>query len=93
MKIKKNGQIITLTESDLNRIVKQVKLSEQSSIVAPKSNLPECLGKCAGIKKSLSKGETPSSGDIINCLFSVSDIETLNCIKEELKKRNIPVAY
>ena len=37
MKIKKNGQVIRLTESDLKRIVKRV-LSEQGPTPAPKPN-------------------------------------------------------
>jgi hypothetical protein len=47
MRIKKNGQIITLTESDLKRIVKKVQLSEQ---VMPQEDkdLQACVRKIVG---------------------------------------------
>jgi hypothetical protein len=49
MKIKKNGKVITLTESDLNRIVKRVLIEQEDTT----SDLEKCLsqkgfGKNAG---------------------------------------------
>jgi hypothetical protein len=51
MKIKKNGQIFTLTESDLKRIFNKVKLNEQE-FIEPKQNkeLNACVRNVVGEK-------------------------------------------
>ena len=59
MKIKKNGKVITLSESDLKRIV-GVVLKEEND---PKKDLEQCC-KDAGIKPPMSC----VSGDAAKCM-------------------------
>jgi hypothetical protein len=91
MKIRKNGKTITLSESDMKRIVK--KLLRESD---PKNDLIDCCDK-AGIKPPMSC----VSGDHAKCLEEVGKIiikdpvgegmkaiAALNCLKD---KANSPV--
>ncbi len=92
MKIKKNGKVITLTESDLKRIV-GVVLREEND---PKKDLEQCC-KDAGITPP-----TPCvKGDVENCMKELGDkiisdplgmgmkaLTALNCLKD---KTNSPV--
>lgn len=92
MKIRKNGQTITLSESDMKRIVKKL-LREEAD---PKEDLVVCC-KTAGIKPPTSC----LSGDYAKCLEEVGKvimtdpigegmkaIAALNCLKE---KSNSPI--
>ena len=76
MKIKKDGKVITLSESDLRRIVKRV-LNEQTGI--PTKCL-DCVTKALGekytkkatkIAEMLMKMETPELSDIVELLDGV----------------------
>ena len=92
MKIRKNGQTINLSESDMKRILKKL-LREGTD---PKENLIECC-KTAGIKPPTSC----LSGDYAKCIEEVSKvimgdpigegmkaIAALNCLKD---KSNSPI--
>ncbi len=94
MKIKKNGKIITLSESDLKRIVGVVLKEENEN--DPKEDLAKCC-KDAGIKPPMSC----VSGDVEKCMeelgkMVMSDpigvgmkaVTALNCLKD---KTNSPV--
>lgn len=94
MKIKKNGKIITLTESDLKRIVGVVLREEAES--DPKDDLAKCC-KDAGIKPPTSCVE----GDAAKCMKELGDmiisdplgmgmkaVTALNCLKD---KTNSPI--
>jgi len=88
MKIKKNGKIITLSESDLKRIVKRVLREEDAD---PKEDLIKCCSE-AGIKPP----QSCVSGDHKKCIEEVGKmvindplgtgmkaINALNCLKEK----------
>lgn len=92
MKIKKNGKVITLSESDLKRIV-GVVLREEND---PKKDLEQCC-KDAGIKAPRSC----VSGDATECMeelgkmvmsdpmgMGMKAVTALNCLKD---KTNSPV--
>ena len=92
MKIRKNGKVITLTESDLKRIVRTV-INENAD---PKEDLVKCCEN-AGIKPPMDC----VSGDVQKCITAVSEmvmkdpigvgtkaITALNCLKD---KANSPV--
>lgn len=76
MKIRKNGQTITLSESDMKRIVKKLLREE----VDPKENLINCC-KTAGIKPPTSC----LSGDYSKCLEEVSKVIMTDPIGEGMK--------
>ena len=92
MKIKKNGKVITLTESDLKRIVGVVLREENDQ----KKDLEQCC-KDAGIKAPMSC----VSGDAAKCMeelgkmvmsdpmgMGMKAVTALNCLKD---KTNSPV--
>lgn len=92
MKIKKNGKVITLSESDLKRIV-GVVLKEEND---PKKDLEQCC-KDAGIKAPTSC----VAGDVEKCMEELGKmimndpigagmkaVTALNCLKD---KTNSPV--
>ena len=92
MKIRKNGQTINLSESDMKRIVKKL-LREGTD---PKENLIECC-KTAGINAP----NSCTTGDFTNCIKEVGEmilkdpmgegmkaIAALNCLKN---KSNSPI--
>ena len=96
MKIKKNGKIITLTESDLKRIVGVVLREEAES--DPKDDLAKCC-KDAGIKPPMAC----VSGDAANCVeelakmvasdplgMGMKAVTALNCLKDS---GNMPIEY
>lgn len=87
MRIKKNGKTITLSESDMKRIVNKL-LKEESD---PKEDLVKCC-KDAGIKVPMSC----TSGVFAECIKEVGEIilkdpvgegmkaiAALNCLKDE----------
>jgi hypothetical protein len=89
MKIKKNGKIITLTESDLKRIVGVVLREEAES--DPKDDLAKCC-KDAGIKPPMAC----VSGDAAKCIeelgkmvssdplgMGMKVVSALNCVKDK----------
>lgn len=93
MKIKKNGKTISLTESDLKRIVVRVLKEEKND---PKQDLEKCC-KDAGIKAPTSC----VSGDYSKCIEEIGKmivndplgtgmkaVNALNCLKD---KSNSPV--
>jgi hypothetical protein len=66
MKIKKNGKVITLSESDLNRIVKRVLKEQEDTQTQQTFNIDSDLG-WVGIKKK--------EGEKANYTFKVLTIE------------------
>jgi hypothetical protein len=87
MKIRKNGKTISLSESDMKRIVNKL-LKEESD---PKEDLVKCC-KDAGIKAPMSC----ISGDFAKCIKEVGEmiltdpvgegmkaITALNCLKDK----------
>jgi hypothetical protein len=81
MKIKKNGQVVTLTESDLNVIIKRI-INESVNISI--SSLTKSNNKIKGLTNNL-KEDAKNFGLDVN----ESDIQNfLNRISEELNKKN-----
>jgi hypothetical protein len=89
MKIKKNGNIITLTESELERIVSIVLREETEG--DPKEDLAKCC-KEAGIKPPMAC----VSGDAAKCMeelgkmiasdplgMGMKALTALNCLKDK----------
>jgi len=92
MRIRKNGKTITLSESDMKRIINKL-LKEESE---PKEDLVKCC-----IEAKIKPPMSCTSGDISNCIKEVGEmilkdpmgegmkaITALNCLKD---KQNSPV--
>ena len=85
MKIRKNGKVITLSESDLRRIVKRVMNEGEDPIMnleflmciseALNISITEMgdFKNCISCGTKISNGETPTQDEIMGCL---SELET-----------------
>ena len=83
MKIKKNGKVITLTESDLNRIVKRVLNEEESSISSGsfKNIFPSSIGEFEFEEEARTGG-----GRFYNCLYTYT-------LKDTARTMHNPTVY
>lgn len=70
MKIKKNGKVITLTESDLKRIVKRT-LSEQETDDIPSTppKIEPLISAIVRFHPELKSMQNPSVGDAVHHIF------------------------